>query len=528
MTAAAQNAILRHYQFAALGVLSVQVTPATRPLLKLAGDPRGPGAFLRRGPRDAQRLWPAHRRGPGCRCLRLSLPPPPSLIMKDIPIARQDILLKSRSFVRENVIRVQATNGTRELLQLAGVSSPEMHAFYEVPVKRDSFGRLHVDRAAEQIRDASGCLVPALPPADAPAGELANLAAVHETAPEVLSGEVRQFEVELWVHEIGYHKTFQVAATSRWEALTKAAALAQADAVPMNLPAIYQTREIVSAPLPPRQPQPLTSVVRSQLGEPIATVEYADSIEQERAYRVEVRIDETWLSTLIVHAHGEAEACDKALQLAKAREPDLDIEVWSVTLDDEVTEEFPVAPLGVGPGSESGSVENAGPGGAADSAGPGSSARSTPAFAAGSGYWGPIPPDPFSPRGEREAKRDNLFFPIPKFAEKIAEGFSLEKLVEAANSDHTLRYAAVQELAKRAGAPRFGLHRAFASSPTYKLKLTVDRFVVIHFTGFEDRRLPSPNEIPELHESPLSDLNVREVITRLHLTENLSVLKLTP
>jgi hypothetical protein len=77
-----------------------------------------------------------------------------------IPVARQDALLKDRTFVRPHVMSVQATAATEPLLKLlAGVPRPERHAFYEVRVKRDSIGRLQVDASAEQVRDSLGRLV---------------------------------------------------------------------------------------------------------------------------------------------------------------------------------------------------------------------------------------------------------------------------------------------------------------------------------------------------------------------------------
>lgn len=280
--------------------------------------------------------------------------------------------------------------------------------------------------------------------------------------------------------------------------------------------------EVIDPPIlvpAPDSPPAAFRVIRDSQGAPAAIAEYPVD-PQERAYRVEVRIDETWLTTLIVHARDEILASDEALKLAMAREPHADIDVWSVSLDEEVTEESPAAVMGAAAGEhEPGSVESAGPGGAADFADPGFSRRSTPAFASPPPLPEPLIPGD-SPRGENFRE---------SFDEKLAQGYDTASLLTAAQSDRlpSIRPAALKELARRGifiGAPS----SSYEPPLILKLRLSVDKFAFVQFAAFEDHRLPSPNERADWIVAPLSRIEVREMITRLHHAEDLSVYALTP
>ena len=121
----------------------------------------------------------------------------------------------------------------------------------------------------------------------------------------------------------------------------------------------------------PDSPAAAFRVIRDSEGNPAAVAEYPVD-PQERAYRVEVRIDQTWLTTLIVHARDEILASDEALKRVMVGEPNLDLDVWSVTLDEDVVEEFPAAVMGATAGPrESGSRDRADPGGGCFPQGPG-------------------------------------------------------------------------------------------------------------------------------------------------------------
>lgn len=279
---------------------------------------------------------------------------------------------------------------------------------------------------------------------------------------------------------------------------------------------------VVAAPAidPPRlvpapdAPPAAFRVIRDSAGEPAAVVEYpADP--QERAYRVEVRIDQVWLSTLIIHARDEILASDQALKFEMVRWPSSDLDVWSVSLDEDVTEEFPAVVMGATSGSESGPGAGADPGGAVSLQGPGSSARSSPAFAAAD--WGPLAPIPdFSQRCE---KPDDSAF----FAAVLAPYSSSYLAHSISTSSKCMASLLLKELVRRADdvSPKAPEPPPEAQFTRFlRVPIGPEEFAAVTVVGFADRALPSPLEPSDFIPFQLSNAALGDVISSLHRAQS--------
>jgi hypothetical protein len=344
--------------------------------------------------------------------------------MSALTAARQDILLRRYEFTRRGVVRVQANADTAGLLNLAGFEMPAVFDWYDVPVRENADGQLEVDVP----RNGEGPA--ALSPGESPAfGRQGGAPApVKQSGARILQPHERVFwglpeEVEKIVNKLVPYATAQ--------------------GVDLGLPDLHR-------------------------------------------YRVEVRIDDTWLNTVIVDAANKEAAGFAALERFVSKDPSLSYDVWSVALEENpaaIVEET----AGVSPGSEPVRAPGEDAPTASD---PGLARHSSPAFASAD----------VSQRGESSPRGENEVLRCP-----VCNAEAVAIAIFADGSPHP---------AYACGCPRKDLDPAappLDQPPRrrFRVPLAEDHCVIVEVSTFYNRALPSPHEPEEwvAHAPPSVDLS---------------------